>query len=199
MQLLNSISKKAQRADSRFLELDGSEIDVIIFPSNKWPRMGLVLGNEALILDFKTSMSFRVRSGNLGFSADIYPAKCKNPINKSFLEKYFLENHDNPYGIQNIMNLIHRGRDVTTATQFPPLGLPKLTGKERRQAIEQIVKLGKKGDLVFSSHSRHHCGRSSLGRWFPDGNNRVEQRQLAFRHAGWPGTRPTSPSTALCP
>jgi hypothetical protein len=42
--------------------------------------------------------------------------------------------------------------DVTTATQFPPLGLPKLTGKERRQAIEQIVKLGKKGDLVFSSH-----------------------------------------------
>jgi len=154
MQLLDSIVKKAQRVDSRFVELDGEQMNVIIFPHNKWPRMGLVLGNEALILDYKTLMSFRVRSGNLGFSEDMFIAKSKIPIDKSFLEKYFLENQDNPCGIQNIMTLIHRGVDVTTATQFPPLFLPKLTGKERRLAVEQMVKLGQKGDMIFSSHRR---------------------------------------------
>ena len=52
------------------------------------------------------------------------------------------------------MELIHRGLDVTTATQFPPLGLPKLTGNERRLAIERMVKLARKGDWIFSSHRR---------------------------------------------
>src|SRR5208282_437528 len=164
MRLLNSILKEAKRTDSRFIEFDGEKMDVVIFPNKKWPRMGLVLGNEALILDYKTSMSFRVRSGNLGFSRDISIAKSKIPINKKFLEKYFLENQDNPYGIQNIMNLIHRGLDVTTATQFPPLFLSKLTGKERKLAIERLVKLGQKGDMVFSSH-RHDAISAAIRKY----------------------------------
>jgi hypothetical protein len=51
MRLLNSILKNAQRADSRFIEFDGEKMDVVIFPNNKWPRMGLILGKEALVLD----------------------------------------------------------------------------------------------------------------------------------------------------
>ena len=129
-------------------------MDVIVFPYRRWPRMGVVLGKEALILDYKTKMSFRVRSGNLGFSPDVFVAKCKKPLNKDFLEKYFLENQDNPYGIQNILSLIHRGEEVTTATQFPPLFLPKSTGGNRKVAIERMVKLARKGDSIFSSH-RH--------------------------------------------
>jgi hypothetical protein len=154
MQLLNSIVEKARRADLRLLELDGQQMDVIIFPHRRWPRMGVVLGKEALILDYKTKMSFRVRSGNLGFSEAVRIGKCKKSVNKDFLEKYFLENQDNPYGIQNIMNLIHHGADVTTATQFPPLFLPKLTGKDRKVAIDKMVELAQKGDSVFSSHRR---------------------------------------------
>jgi hypothetical protein len=50
------------------------------------------------------------------------------------------------------MNLIRRGLDVTTATQFPPLLLQKLNGNERKLAIEYLVKQAKKGDMVFSSH-----------------------------------------------
>jgi hypothetical protein len=164
MRLLNSILKKAQQADSRLVEFDGEKMDVVVFPSNKWPRMGLVLGKEALILDYKTSMSFRVRSGNLGFSKDVFIARSKIPLNKSFLEKYFWENHDNPYGIQNIMNLIHRGLDVTTATQFPPLFLPKLGGEARKVAIERLVKLGQKGDMVFSSH-RHDAISATIRKY----------------------------------
>lgn len=80
--------------------------------------------------------------------------KCKKPLNKDFLEKYFLENQDNPYGIQNIMSLLHRGVEVTTATQFPPLFLPQLTGSDRKVAIERMVKLARKADSIFSSH-RH--------------------------------------------
>ena len=164
MRLLNSIMKEAKRSDSRFIEFDGEKMDVVIFPSNKWPRMGLVLGNEALILDYKTSMSFRVRSGNLGFSKDISIRKSKTPIDKKYLKKYFLENQDNPYGIQNIMNLIHRGQAVTTATQFPPLYLPKLTGEEKKLAIERLVQLGRKGDMVFSAH-RHDAISATIRKY----------------------------------
>jgi hypothetical protein len=154
MRLLNSIVEKARRADLRLVELNGERMDVIVFPHRRWLRMGLVLDKEALILDYKTKMSFRVRSGNLGFSPDVFVAKCKKPLNKDFLEKYFLENQDNPYGIQNILSLIHHGEEVTTATQFPPLFLPKLTGGNRKVAIERMVKLARKGDSIFSSH-RH--------------------------------------------
>jgi len=154
MQLLKALAEKARRADLRLLELNGEQIDVIVFPHRRWPRMGVILGKEALILDYKTKMSFRVRSGNLGFSKDVFVATCKQPLNKSFLEKYFFENQDNPYGIQNIMGLIHRGMEITRATQFPPLFLPKLTGPNRRVAIENMVKCARKGDSIFSSH-RH--------------------------------------------
>jgi hypothetical protein len=154
MRLLNSIVEKAQRADLRLLELNGEQMDVIVFPHRRWPRMGLVLGKEALILDYKTKMAFRARSGNLGFSTDVFIAKSKKPLNKVFIEKYFSENQDNPYGIQNIMGLIHQEIDITTATQFPPLFLPKLTGGNRKLAIEGMVSLARKGDMIFSSH-RH--------------------------------------------
>jgi hypothetical protein len=152
MQLIHSILKGAKRGDLRFMELDGDKMDVVIFPNKRWPRMGIVLKNEALVLDYNTSMSFRVKSGNLGFSKDAFAAKCRRPLNKTFLESYFLDNQDNPYGIQNIMNLIHRELDVTTATQFPPLCLPKLTGNERKCAIERLVRLSKKADMIFSTH-----------------------------------------------
>jgi hypothetical protein len=164
MRLLNSILNNAKRSDSRFIEFDGNTMDVVIFPSGKWPRMGLVLGSEALILDYKTSMSFRVRSGNLGFSKDLFIGKSKIPIDKKHLDKYFLENRDNPYGIQNIMNMIHRGLDMTTASQFPPLFLPKLAGEERKREIEKLVKLAQKGDMVFSSH-RHDAISAAIRKY----------------------------------
>lgn len=152
MRILGSIIKKAHHSDARLIDLDEKHMDVIIFPHKKWPRMGLILGKEALVLDHKTMMAFRVRSGNLGFSSDMFIARSKYKLNKPFLHNYFLENQDNPYGIQNVMNLVHRGGDVTVATQFPPLFMPKLIGEQRRRAIEKMVGLAKKGDIVFSSH-----------------------------------------------
>jgi len=146
-----SLLKNARPRDTRWLELDDESMDVLIFPSRKWLRMGIVLGNEALILDYKTTMSFRVRSGNLGFSKDLRIGKSRLQLNKRFLKQYFAENHDNPYGIQNIMNLIGKGQDITTATQFPPLDLPRISVEERKKALARLMKLGQKGDLLFST------------------------------------------------
>src|SRR5271157_2572870 len=50
------------------------------------------------------------------------------------------------------MTLIYSVKDVTSATQFPPLFLPKLTGNARKLAIERLKTLGQKGDMAFSSH-----------------------------------------------
>jgi len=148
----------------RWLELDGEQMDVIVFPHRRWPRMGVILGKEALIVDYHTKMSFRARSGNLGFSGDVCILKCKSPLNKKFVENYFVENHDNPYGIQNIMALIHRGTDVTTATQFPPLLLPKLVGRDRKLAIERMIMLARKGDYIFSSN-RHDAISAAIRKY----------------------------------
>ena len=96
-------------------------------------------------------MSFRVRSGNLGFSKDIAILTTKKPLNKSFLEKYFRDNQDNPYGLYNVIRMIHGGLDVSEATQFPPLASPVLNGKERKHALERFVSLARKGDQIFSA------------------------------------------------
>ena len=42
--LLNSIVEKARRADLRLLKLNGEQMDVIVFPRRRWPRMGVVIG-----------------------------------------------------------------------------------------------------------------------------------------------------------
>ena len=154
MWLIKREVSAAFRSDARSLQLDEDKMDVIVCADGRWPRMGIIFGSEALILDYKTMMSFRVQTGNLGFSPKMKILNCKNALDKNFLRKYFAENHDNPYGIQNILQLIYHGRDVTNATQFPPLFLPKLAGKARMDAIERIVGLAKKGDQIFSSHRR---------------------------------------------
>ena len=150
IKFLKSIGRKLQWNDLRSVELDETKMDVIIFPQKQWPRMGFVLGNEALILDYKTMTSFRVRSGNLGFADDFHVFQRKVPLNKAFLKQYFLQNNDNPYGIQNIMQLILQDVDITKATQFPPLSIPKLTKTERTKAIKRMVDQARKGDQVFS-------------------------------------------------
>lgn len=149
MWLIKREVSMAYRSDARSLKLDEDTMDVIICADGRWPRMGVILGSEALILDYKAMMSFRVQTGNLGFSPKMKIGKCRNPLNKNFLKKYFAENHDNPYGIQNIMQLIYHGRDVTDATQFPPLFLPNLTGTARMHAIERLVGLAKRGTRFF--------------------------------------------------
>ena len=155
MLLAGSIIRGASRSDTRFVDFDESNMDVIVFPSKKWPRMGVILGNEALVLDYKTMMAFRVRSGNLGFTTDVAILKAKSRFDKAFLNKYFRENQDNPYGVQNVMNMVYRQADVCMATQFPPLLVPKLAGQARRRAIDEMIALAKKGDMVFSFR-RHH-------------------------------------------
>ena len=149
--LLRHLGKTVLKADHVALQIDGQRADVIVWPSRRWPRAGVILGQEALVLDYRTFMSFRVKAGNLGFSNDLKMAKYRDHIDKEYLAAYFRENSDNPYALYNVIRAIHVGIPLSELTQFPPLASMSFTAESHKEALGQLVEKAELSDIVCSS------------------------------------------------
>lgn len=152
--ILQIIGKSFAMADQVGRPLNGDQADVIIWLNRSWPRMGIVFEGEALVLDYRTFMSFRVRSGNLGYSKDLRFMKSPHQLDKSYLTEYFFKNSDNPYALYNVIKAIESGRPTKDLTQFPPLVIMPRNEEDHRAAIERLLKKAEPGDVVFSSIQR---------------------------------------------
>jgi hypothetical protein len=160
MNILKSMAAQCKTVDYTGRPFDETWVDAISIADNRWPRMGVVLGNEALLVDYMTFSSFRVRSGNLGFCKKIALFKATNPPDKAYLKHYFFENQDNPYAVHNLMCRLCTGAPPEELTQFPPLASQHPSAEARTDAIKQLIAAAKKGDVVFSM--QHNDGISAL-------------------------------------
>lgn len=151
IKLLKILGERVGKSDLVGQLLDGDQVDVIIWPNRRWPRMGVVFRDEALVLDYRTFMSFRVRSGNLGYSEDLRLGKYRGQLDKAYLAVYFDENRDNPYALYHVMRMIYAGQPLTGLTQFPPLTTVLHGAKEHALAVETLIGKAELGDVVFSS------------------------------------------------
>lgn len=149
MKLLSQFLKPLSQKDHTGKSFS-SDIDVILFLKKNSSKMGIVLKNSALLLDYNTFMSFRIQSGNLCFAKEIKACQCNERLNKDYLEAYFNQNNDNPYALYHVMRCIHRGEPVNDLTQFPPLSVNYKSDEERNEAIERLIKSAKAGDAIFS-------------------------------------------------
>jgi len=131
--------------------LDASKMDVIISLHPRWLAHGLVLGDEAILIDHNTFASFRVKSGNLGFNKHLKTFKLPFAIDKVMLSSYFQANNDNPYAIQHaIVQLTHEDPDEPL-TQFPPLNTTYTTSEAWDDALDRLAQLALPGDHIFTS------------------------------------------------
>ena len=142
-QLINYLDKKNVCNLIKNEDVDKSDI----ITSVKLNLMGIKLNNYFLILNCAHFYSFRLKIQNISDLQPFTLLKCKFSLNSDYLEKYFSENHDNPYGIQNVMSCICNGQAVENLTQFPPLHFAK-DEKNQREGIERIYKLTKLGDII---------------------------------------------------
>jgi hypothetical protein len=179
LKILRKLGAHAIRSDLIGRSFDESTVDIIAITDRRRPQMGIVLEQEALMLDYRTFTSYRVKSGNLGFWKDFRFLKWHKTIDRHCLRDYFLGNHDNPYGLYNVMNALHRGVDLVSLTQFPPLEVIVRSEEERVAAIQNLIAKARGGDLVFSGHPRDsvssllrrfdRCQFSHVGNYVGDG------------------------------
>ncbi len=149
--VLKTFGKSISKTDHVGRQLNNEFADLVIWPNRRWPRMGVILEHEALVLDYRTFMSFRVKSGNLGFSKDLQFFRYAGQIDRPYLSEYFRENCDNPYALYHVMQSVHFSRPIKELTQFPPLSVAQLSLEKRRAAVERLIKNADVGDTVFSS------------------------------------------------
>ncbi len=151
-------------------EFDPAEADFFLAPKDHlW---GVVLGDEAVVLNYLYHCSFRMKLQNLEFLQNFALLCAKDRLDKGYVRHYLSENGDNPYGLQNIMNCAKKGTGVRELTQFPPLYLKK-TRQHQRDGIDRFRAKAKVGDLVFMAP--RGSGISALIREFD---------RCQFSHAG---------------
>lgn len=160
--ILNYLDKN--KACSQIHEKDLIEADIII--SVKLNLMGIKLKDFFLILNCTYFYSFRLKIENVSGLHSFALYKCKSSINKDYLERYFSENQDNPYGLMNVMTSIRKGEELTNLTQFPPLYFPK-NEKTQREGIKKMHEIAKLGDIICTYDRK--SGTSRLIRKYDKG------------------------------
>ena len=116
-------------------KIDFTSLHVITSPKHR--LMGLSLKEDFIVINVKHYYSFRLKLHNIGYLSKFAVFRYKQPVNFEYLEKYFAENKDNPYAVQNVMNCIPKGLNLDNLTQFPPLNEIK-NESNQKQAIERI-------------------------------------------------------------
>lgn len=149
---MSLLSKQIRMTDFVGKQFSDERVHIITNSHRAWPLMGIVLDDEALLLDFRTFTSFRVRSGNLGFIKGLKFLRINQAFDKDYLKEYFKENNDNPYGLYNVMGVVNGDLVFSDLTQFPPLNTPRKDPSARKLAIDRLVAIARKGDSIFSGN-----------------------------------------------
>jgi hypothetical protein len=131
--LLNSIVEKARRADLRLLKLNGEQMDVIVFPRRRWPRMGVVIGIRDRF-SFPTGRSgFRQKAALIFFSEN---------LRRSADRRYDCQRTVRPFGgasclvcFYDLPHLFPLPKERTTGVRFPADG--RSSGQSRRLTFQK--------------------------------------------------------------
>jgi hypothetical protein len=112
---------------------------------------GLLLGDDVLVLDYRTFSSFRVKIANL--PALRSAIRCYRPkvelYDRSYRSAYFAANQDNPYALWNMLLATRMNPRPDDLTQFPPLFYPKDSAKQRA-GVDEMRERSRPGDLFFT-------------------------------------------------
>jgi hypothetical protein len=137
-------------------EIDFTSLHVITSP--KHHLMGLSLKEDFIVINVKYYYSFRLKLHNIAYLSKFTVFRCKQPVDLNYLEKYFAENKDNPFAVQNVMNCIPKGRKLENLTQFPPLNAVKNETNQKR-AIEHMYNEARIGDSIFTFNRKSGISR----------------------------------------
>ncbi len=127
-----------------------SEFDVVMCPKK---FSGIAMDDCVLILNVHGMYSFRAQLPNLD-SLPIVLFKRPVPVDRGFLQRYFAENHDNPYALFNAIAVLSRNQPVAFLSQLPPL----LYSKDRT-AFLKLAEMAEIGDVVFSFDRESNLAR----------------------------------------
>lgn len=129
---------------------DTSKIQVLVSKRRYHPRMGVILKNSILFLDYKSFSSYRIKRGNLCFEKGLFALPGSTELDYDYLDSYFRRNNDNPYALYHLINCICLDRGTTDLVDFPPLRVDYQGPEQRTAAIETLLQKAKLGDSVFS-------------------------------------------------
>jgi hypothetical protein len=123
--------------DQKCAVSDPSKFEFTNFTQLTWGRsnrfLGVVLGNEALVLDYTTMLSFRIKLTNLpSVPGPLWMMQAKPtlyPYTYEYVSDYFAANNDNPYALWTYLICVSRPSPPITVPQYPPLNRRKHTGK----------------------------------------------------------------------
>ena len=129
-----------------------TDFDIII--SKKRKIVGIALMQDIICRAEKPLFSFRLKIENITDLKDfVLLSHKKCSIDRNYLEQYFAENNDNPYGIELIFQILKRGQNITSSTlitQFPPLGL-KNNNEKTESKFKVLISKMRAADLLFTS------------------------------------------------
>ena len=180
MKLLNEIAKVAAPNDATQSYPDSDQI-IVAIRKPKPGFLGLIYDGAALMVDYKSAMSFRVQEGNLGLHKHLEMFRSELQFPKEQLSKFFEANRDNPYALEYVIGRMTKRYDVTTElTQVPPIVTHYRNKEERQSALQRLIKSAQPMDSVFSRpiqpskvsaliRSVDRCQFSHVGTYLGDG------------------------------
>ena len=136
---------------SSFLS-DPRDFDIFLW-GRRYRFVGLTLGDEVVVLDYKFSYTFRISLPNiLHVPYRLHHMRCLDPpYDSACIATYLSENKDNPYGLWNVIQAVGSNPRPAELTQVPPLYYPK-DANSQRQAVERMRDLAQPGDIFFTFH-----------------------------------------------
>jgi hypothetical protein len=144
--LLNAIAKIAAPADMSCFRPDNDEVCVVASTKPRPGYLGLVFKQNILMVDYRSTMCFRIEYGNLGFHRRMTVGHPKHNLSAKQLDIYFQE-----YAVGYVLNrIIHRGDSIKSLVQLPPISTYYPDSKSRELAINQLIQKAEPLDLVFS-------------------------------------------------
>lgn len=155
----------AASLDKHFLQADPWKNDLRNFDLITWGWRnrfsGFLIEKEALAIDWKRLSSFRVKLANIAtvaksVSVSRLAPEVSPPYDLDYIQRYFRDNEDNPFGVWNSLQAI-RQPAPRRLTQFPPLTYPKDSQQSKLDALRDVAMAG---DLIVTYNRK--SGLSSL-------------------------------------
>lgn len=150
MKIAEAIAGKAAKVDRISIDWDPGVHDIIVLGKKPDAPMGVILDDTALLFEQPAFRSYRIRRGNLGFTADVAIYSVKGGLDKDNLSDYFDKNRDNPFGVYQLLFHLQQGSQPDELTQLPPLfrTTPSLDYYQSR--LQALIDQAVPADLIFS-------------------------------------------------
>lgn len=130
--------------------IDVGDFDILTMPNPKPGLMGISMGEDVLMVDFRTQMSFRIKSGNLGLRKKILVFNRPGGIPREMLAKYFDANMDNPYALTYAIARLGFSANLGEFTQVPPMNVRYRTPEDRKRKSLLLQNTAREMDVLFS-------------------------------------------------